>query len=248
MAIHYHFRWSVVADKALEMIVMKRRPGFIGPLLLLTIGFILLFNNIGILPWGIWGSLWRYWPVILILSGIQILAMHSESGIMYAAAVILSILLIAGTIFLAWNGFHGPDTTGSNPGWPNFINRQDKDFNFANLDKVNFSDSDLNGANMNFASMQNANFSNSSMNGANMNFATLKYAKFNNAGLKGANLNFADLKYADLSYAVLDGANINFVNLEGANLTGARMEGASRAFAGTSKSTICPDSKNGPCW
>jgi hypothetical protein len=227
---------------------MKRRPGYIGPLLLLTIGFILLFNNIGILPWRIWGNLWRLWPVILILFGIQIVAMQSESWIMYAAAVILSILLIAGTIFLAWNGYPVPDTTGNDSGWSIFNSGQDKDFNFANLDNANFSDSDLNGVNMNFATMQNVNFINSSLSGANMNFATLKYAKFNNAGLKGANLNFADLKYADLSYAVLDGANINFVDLEGANLTGARMEGASRVFARTSKSTICPDSKNGPCW
>lgn len=40
------------------------KPGYVGPLLLLTIGFILLFNNIGLLPWEIWGSLWQYWPVI----------------------------------------------------------------------------------------------------------------------------------------------------------------------------------------
>jgi uncharacterized protein YjbI with pentapeptide repeats len=51
-----------------------------------------------------------------------------------------------------------------------------------------------------------------------------------------------------LSYAVLDGANMNFANLEGANMTGARMNGANNAFARTSQSTICPDSKNGPCW
>ena len=30
--------------------------------------------------------------------------------------------------------------------------------------------------------------------------------------------------------------------------TGARMEGASHGFARTSKSTICPDARNGPCW
>jgi len=48
-----------------------------------------------------------------------------------------------------------------------------------------------------------------------------------------------------LSYAVLDGANMNFANLEGANMTGARMNGANHAFARTTKSTICPDSRNG---
>ncbi|NJD53098.1 MAG: pentapeptide repeat-containing protein [Candidatus Methanoperedens sp.] len=206
------------------------KPGYVGPLLLLTIGFILLFNNLGSLPWEIWGSLWQYWPVILILSGIQILARRSESGIMYVLAVILSILLITGTIFLAWNGYPAPDALEKSLRWSIFNNSHpgDNNFDFADLDNSDFSNSMLNGANMNFASMQNANFSNSSLDGANMNFA--------------------DLKYSDLSYANLDGANLNFANLDGANMTGARMEGANYGFARTSKSTICPDSRNGPCW
>jgi len=226
------------------------RPRYMGPLLLLTIGFVLLFNNLGLISWKIWGSLWRYWPVILILSGIQILAVHARSRAMYILAVILSILLIATVVFLAWNGYPEPGAAGKNLRWYIYNNSHpgDDDFNFADLDNANFSNSDLNGADMNFASMQNANFSNSSLNGANMNFADLEYAKFNNAGLKGANLNFADLKYSDLRNAVLDGANINFVNLEGANMTGARMEGVNHGFARTSISTICPDSRNGPCW
>jgi len=221
-----------------------------GPLLLLTIGFILLFNNLGLLPWRIWGSLWHYWPVILILSGIQILAIHTSSRVVYILTVILSILLIAAVVFLAWNGYPEPGTTENDLSRSIFNNSRagDNDFNFADLDNANFSNSDLNGADMNFASMQNANFSDSSLNGANLNFADLEYAKFNNARLKGANLNFADLQYADLSYADLEGANINFVDLEGANMTGARIEGVNHAFAGTSSSTICPDSTNGPCW
>ncbi|MFZ3383634.1 MAG: pentapeptide repeat-containing protein [Candidatus Methanoperedens sp.] len=226
------------------------KPGYVGPLLLLAIGFVLLFNNLGSLPWDIWDSLWHYWPVILILSGIQILARHSESSIMYILAVILSILLIIATVFLAWNGYPAPDTREKNLKWYIFNNSHPdgNNFDFADLDNADFNNSILNGANMNFASMENANFSNSSLNGANMNFADLKYAKFNNAGLKGANLNFVNLKYADLSNSVLDGANMNFANLDGANMTGARMEGASHGFARTSKSTICPDARNGPCW
>jgi len=43
---------------------------------------ILLFNNLDHFH-GDMGSLWQYWPVILILSGIQILARRSESGILY---------------------------------------------------------------------------------------------------------------------------------------------------------------------
>jgi hypothetical protein len=164
---------------------MEQRPGYVGPLLLLAIGFTLLFNNLGLFPWEIWGRLLHYWPVILILSGIQIFARHS-SRLMYFAAVFLSILLIIGAVFLAWNGF--PRSAGMD----------------------------------------------------------LRGAILNNAGYNG--YNFADLDNADLSNAVLDGANIKFINLEGANMTGARMEGVNHGFARTSGSTICPDSRNGPCW
>jgi hypothetical protein len=228
---------------------MERRPGYVGPLLLLAIGFILLFNQLGFLHWDSWGSLWHYWPVLFILWGIEILARHTESAVVYFSAVFLSILLISGTFFIAWNGYPPPDKSGDN--WGITINNRnpgDKEFNFADLDNSDFNNSNLNGANMNFASLQYANFSNSRLDGANLNFADLKYARLDHASLNGANLNFADLKNADLRNAALDGANLNFVNFDGANLAGARLNGASHVFAGTSKFTICPDSTTGPCW
>jgi hypothetical protein len=229
---------------------MERRPGFVGPLLLIAIGFFLLFSKLGYLHGESWGSLWHYWPVILILWGIEILARHTESVVVYFSAVFLSILVIFGTVLMAWNGYPLPDKSGDNLRGIILNNRnlENKEFNFANLDNTDINDSILDGANMNFASMQYANFSNSSLRGANMNFADLKYARLDNASLNGANLNFADLKNADLRNTALDGANLNFVNLDGANLTGARLNGANHAFAGTSKYTICPDSTNGPCW
>ncbi|MFA4957387.1 MAG: pentapeptide repeat-containing protein [Candidatus Methanoperedens sp.] len=229
---------------------MERRPGFVWPLLLITIGFILLFNKMGLIHWGAWGSLWHYWPVILILWGIEIIARQTESDIVYFTAVFICILVIIGTVLLASNGLPPSDKTRDDLRGIIFDNSHlgDKEFNFADLDNADFNNSNLNGADMNFASLQYANFSNSSLGGVNMNFAELQYAKLDNANLEGANLNFADLSNADLRYSVLDGANLNFVDLEGANMAGARINGANHAFAGTSKSTICPDSTNGPCW
>ncbi|MCE8424556.1 MAG: pentapeptide repeat-containing protein [Candidatus Methanoperedens sp.] len=229
---------------------MEKRPGYVGPLLLIAIGFILLFNKLGFVHWESWDSLWHYWPVILILWGIEIIARHTESAVMYFAAVFLSIVLIIASVLLAWNGYPASDKKGDNMMGIIFNNRnlENKKFNFADLDNADFNNSNLNGADMNFASMQYANFINSSLRGTNMNFADLKYAKLDNASLNGANLNFANLKNADLSNAVLDGANLNFVNLDDANMAGAQLKGANHAFAETSKSTICPDSTNGPCW
>ncbi len=225
---------------------MKRRPGYVGPLLLLVIGFILLFKEMGLLQWESWGSLWRYWPVILILWGMEIFARHTESDVMYFIIIFLSIILITGTVFLAWNGYPPQDRMEKRT--IDKSNLEGMDFNFANLENADLSNSFLNGANMNFAGMRNATFSNSNLNGINMNFADLRYAKLDNTGMKGANLNFADLKYANLQNAVLDDANLNFANLDGANLEGASFEGANLAFTGTSSSTICPNSNRGPCW
>jgi len=91
---------------------MKKRPGFVGPLLLITIGFILLFNKLGFIHWGSWGSLWHYWPVILILWGIEIIARHTESDFLYFTAVFICILVIIGTVLLALNGYPPSDKNG----------------------------------------------------------------------------------------------------------------------------------------
>jgi hypothetical protein len=52
----------------------KKREGgeSIWAIFLITVGLLLLLNNLGILSWGIWQNLWRFWPVILILSGIEL--------------------------------------------------------------------------------------------------------------------------------------------------------------------------------
>ncbi|MFC1653260.1 GIN domain-containing protein [Patescibacteria group bacterium] len=42
-----------------------------GGLFLVFLGVIFLFNNLGIVPWEVWGSLWKFWPVLIILSGIN---------------------------------------------------------------------------------------------------------------------------------------------------------------------------------
>jgi hypothetical protein len=209
---------------------MERRPGFVVPLLLITIGLILLFNKMGVIHWGSWGSLWHYWPVILILWGIEILAINTGSDVGYFTLLLLCILVIMATVWLASSGYPPPDKNGDNLRGIIFTNKylENKEFNFADLDYADFNNSNLDGANMNFVSLQYANLSNSSLN--------------------GANLNFADLAFTDLRNSVLDGANLNFVDLEGANMAGARLNGANHVFAGTSKSTICPDSTNGPCW
>ena|SRR3989344_439098 len=44
---------------------------FAASIVLIFLGTIFLLNNFGILPWDIWEGLWKFWPVILILVGLE---------------------------------------------------------------------------------------------------------------------------------------------------------------------------------
>jgi len=42
-------------------------------ILLLFLGVVFLLQTLGVLPWGLWGTLWRFWPVLIIIIGLGIL-------------------------------------------------------------------------------------------------------------------------------------------------------------------------------
>src|SRR6188472_3261560 len=44
-----------------------------GPVILIAAGIVLLLNNLDILPWAIWGDLWRLWPLALIVIGLDLI-------------------------------------------------------------------------------------------------------------------------------------------------------------------------------
>ena len=43
---------------------------------LLFLGVVFLLQTLDILPWGIWETLWRFWPVLIIIIGLGILLRH----------------------------------------------------------------------------------------------------------------------------------------------------------------------------
>jgi hypothetical protein len=45
----------------------------LGGLILVFLGVLFLLQNLGVVSWEVWGTLWRFWPVVLILIGINIL-------------------------------------------------------------------------------------------------------------------------------------------------------------------------------
>jgi hypothetical protein len=54
----------------------RRRGGVVGPLVLIFIGGVFLLQNAGYLPPTFWMNLWRLWPLVLVLAGIELLLAH----------------------------------------------------------------------------------------------------------------------------------------------------------------------------
>ncbi|MBI4200806.1 MAG: hypothetical protein HY531_00780 [Chloroflexi bacterium] len=85
----------------------RRLPGrvpFAG-LLLIAIGTVLLLQTLGVLPWGLWWELWRFWPVLLIIAGVALI-LGTRAPLLTSAIV---IVLVLGTVAAATlMSFSGP--------------------------------------------------------------------------------------------------------------------------------------------
>lgn len=68
-----------------------RRRSFVGPLLLLSAGVLLLLNNLGLLPWSIWRELWPFWPLLLVFLGLEAFV----TGRVAWGGLVLTILLVS---------------------------------------------------------------------------------------------------------------------------------------------------------
>ena len=67
------------------------RRSFVGPLLLLSAGVLLLLNNLGLLPWSIWRDLWPFWPLLLVFLGLEAFV----TGRVAWGGLVLTILLVS---------------------------------------------------------------------------------------------------------------------------------------------------------
>ncbi len=76
----------------------RHRPGVAGPLILIGIGILLLLNQMGTVPWDIWATLWRLWPVVFILIGLDILVSASRSTLVYILGLLVALAIIGGSI------------------------------------------------------------------------------------------------------------------------------------------------------
>ncbi len=89
------------------------RGGLVWPVILVGAGIVLLLNNLGMLPWSVWETLFRLWPVLLIAVGLDILlGWRSAWGSLFVALALLVVL--AAALWLGvpqWNRVVGPLTT-----------------------------------------------------------------------------------------------------------------------------------------
>ena len=69
--------------------------------LLIGLGIVLLLQTTGIVPWELWNSLWRFWPVVIVAFGLNILL--SRRAPLLAALLVLALFTssVAGAFYLA---------------------------------------------------------------------------------------------------------------------------------------------------
>jgi hypothetical protein len=81
----------------------RRSRSFFWPIMLISLGVLLLLSNLGIVAWSTWNLLWRFWPLVLVAIGIDVLfGQRSAFGaIISAFLVLILIAVVAGAVFFA---------------------------------------------------------------------------------------------------------------------------------------------------
>jgi len=81
----------------------KTHRSFFWPIMLISLGVLLLLSNLNIVPWNTWNMLWRFWPLILVAIGVDVLfGKRSALGAIISAFLILILIAsVAGAVFFA---------------------------------------------------------------------------------------------------------------------------------------------------
>lgn len=74
---------------------VQRERSLVGPVVLIGLGIIFLLNNLRLLDWGVWGTILRLWPLLLIAVGLEFLfGRNSGWGSLVVALVVLGVAAI----------------------------------------------------------------------------------------------------------------------------------------------------------
>jgi hypothetical protein len=90
----------------------RRYPSLVWPIVLITAGVMFLLSNLGVLEVDFW-QLWRLWPVLLILGGLDII-LGRRSFVGNLVVVTLTVAIMTGTVILlaAAPDYLAPSTSG----------------------------------------------------------------------------------------------------------------------------------------
>jgi hypothetical protein len=89
----------------------RRRANLVGPTLLISVGVILLLNNVGYLNWSLWDVL-QLWPVLIIAAGLELLLGRGSLLGSLLAALLTFFLVVGGVVLAQESGLlTSPDET-----------------------------------------------------------------------------------------------------------------------------------------
>lgn len=88
-------------------------PDIVGAFLIISLGIVFLLNNLNLLPWNVWQTLLKFWPVLLILKGFELLV---GTSLRAQLLTVLITLLVIGTVL----SYSFIDTQGINSILPVF--------------------------------------------------------------------------------------------------------------------------------
>ena len=77
------------------MTARRRQGSLVFPLVLVFLGLMFLLINLGIVDRGVWSDIIRFWPVLLIMMGIDALLRRSSAGAAFGAVVSAAVLIAA---------------------------------------------------------------------------------------------------------------------------------------------------------
>lgn len=90
-------------------------------ILLISMGVTFFLNTAGIVDWGVWSELWRFWPVLLIVAGINTIFEKSPA---WPVAYISPLLVIA-VFWFVITGYKSAGEGGNSPFFAAFGNRSE---------------------------------------------------------------------------------------------------------------------------
>lgn len=70
-------------------------------LALVTLGILFLLHNLNVVSWDIWVELWAFWPVLLVIIGLNLLWGVTRPALVLVASLVLLIGSVAAAAFIA---------------------------------------------------------------------------------------------------------------------------------------------------